>query len=455
VKSTWRGRRAFILGFGESGYAAAHFLLRRGAHVTALDGSFEAESKKQRAKELAIPLCPDRPVALTAQDLLLLSPGINFSHPVVQSAVSAGCEVIGEVELALQELSHRCIAITGTNGKTTVTLLVTHVLRFCGFAAFAVGNVGTYGQPFTAALDDLLPSQAILVAELSSYQLESAYTAAVDAAALLNLTQDHLDRHISLEGYARAKGRLKALLKETATFFVQERSYLQFPHLFCSAHTSIFGWQANSATNSEQGQKGLYANATGVWENGVLLYSWQEHPYGSTLAPHTAENELAALALCRTFGITCQQFLQSLPSFVRPKHRCEEVATINGTVYYDDSKGTNVDAVLQAVAAIPHKIILIAGGVDKGSDYTVWRSFFKNKVKVVLTIGQAAYKIEQQLAGCIPTEHCGTLSQAVNKAYSLAVTGEAIVLSPGCSSYDMFADYADRGRTFQQLVRAL
>lgn len=445
-RNRYAGRRAFVLGLGQSGQASARFLLRRGAAVTAIERHASSSAVAEIAYELGIAVLDDSTaISFTAQDLLILSPGIPSTHHIVQHALSSTCEVIGEVELALREITQRAVAISGTNGKTTVTLLVAHILRSIGIEVVAAGNLGTYGLPLTAAVDLDMPSSAAFVVELSSYQLESAETAIFSAAVLLNITQDHLDRYASLEEYAKAKARLQNLLAPSGTFFLQEASAQTFPTLFFRPH-QLFGWMAGAS---------LHADNVGVWLGDSLQYSWSQHPSGGIIPRYCVENELAAFALSRSFGVDVKQFLLALHSFVPPKHRREVVAVINDTVYYDDSKGTNVDATLQAVASLSSPILLIAGGVDKGSDYKVWRAAFSGKVKAVFLIGEAAAKICDHLDGCVPTVGCCSLADAVAQAHTLAVPGDSVLLSPGCASFDMFVDYADRGRSFQQLVHAL
>lgn len=442
-------KKAYILGLGASGEAAARFLLKRGVEVFALETFPFSERAIKAADDIGISLLPEEEKVEynEKEDLFILSPGIPLSHKTVEGALQKKCEVIGEIELGLRHLKGKAIGISGTNGKTTVTLLVAHVLRSAGVNAIAAGNLGAYGMPLTAAIDAANGSEeALFVIELSSFQLETATARRIDSALLLNITQDHLDRYGDMEAYAAAKARLGAIVKPGGRFFVQERCFKRYPHLFDKMEGELFGWK---------GGGDLQADECGVWYKGKLVYSWEQHPSKQLLPAYKAENELGAFALCSSFGIDSSQFLTAIQSFAPPHHRCEVVAAINNTVYYDDSKGTNVDATWHAVASLPGSIILIAGGVDKNSDYTPWRELFEQKVKAVLVIGSAAEKIGKQLQGAVQTVQCKSMEEAVEMAHSLAAPGDAVLLSPGCASFDMFNNYAERGKVFQNCVCAL
>lgn len=374
---------ALVIGLGISGKAAVSLLELQGYSVTGFD---------DRLSNLEI--------AWDGIDLVVVSPGVEPSHKLYQEALARQIPLIGEAELALSHLQgkQRMLGVTGTNGKTTVTLLLEHVLTMSGYPAKALGNVGI---PLSAyALD---PHQdEILVVELSSYQLETMVTPVFDGAVLLNITPDHLDRYGNMHAYALAKWRLQHLLKPSAPFFVERQVMEQFPL------------------------------GTGVIRE--------------------MDNVAAAWALAQVIGVKKEQFFAAVKSFKKPPHRIEWVRELNGVTFFDDSKGTNVDAVICAVASMKGPTILIVGGVDKGGSYLPWKSAFTGKVKRMLAIGEAAPKIIGELGNDFIVEHVDSLEDAIKKAHKHAVFGDCVLLSPGCSSYDMFRDYAHRGEVFQQTV---
>jgi UDP-N-acetylmuramoylalanine--D-glutamate ligase len=406
----------FILGYGASGKAAALLLLNLGYKNIVV-----CEKKELDLSISGVTFLSDKEdFLMMPQDKLILSPGISGEHPIVQKAIKSGCEVLGEAELALREIRCRAVAISGTNGKTTTTLLTAHVLRSVGFETYAAGNLGSYGPALSAAACDLKDRRdAILVAELSSYQLETAKARVFDGAALLNITQDHLDRYPSMLAYATAKANLAALLKNSANFFLHKSCLDQFYELFSSIPKQVFGPMVQVASKI--------------------------HP----------DNLMAAYKLCSIFSIPVADFLEAAETFIPPRHRCEYVATVAGVSYYDDSKGTTVDAVIHAISQQSKPIILIAGGLDKNSNFSPWIDAFSGRVKLILTIGQAAEKIAQQLRGSIEIVRCETLQHAVKEASRRAIAGDAVLLSPGCASLDMFKDYEERGRLFQECVCSL
>jgi len=332
--------------------------------------------------------------------------------------------VIGEAELALRSLSQRAVAITGTNGKTTVTLLVEHILKTAGIKARSLGNIG---EPLAAYAMQPDPEE-VLVVELSSYQIETLTARAFDAAVILNISPDHLDRYSNMEGYAKAKCDLQKCLREEGALFVHHRVAEEFGYLLSEPY-SIF--DATSKTG---------------WTWPQSCAKWGDHD---------KENALAAWALCCTYGVSYTQFQNALDTFQKPPHRIEFVCEIDGVCYYDDSKGTNLDAVIQAVRAMPGPVLLIAGGVDKGASYLPWKGNLKGKIKRILVLGQAAEKIDSELGLYFEVEHVDSLLIAVEKAKCHAVKGDVVLLSPGCSSYDMFENYAHRGQEFQRCVRNL
>lgn len=442
-----KNKKVLVIGLGLSGRAAARFLINRQALVWAVDSNPELLKMHQEVIELAqagVAVCHEKELDEDiAFDLIVVSPGVPPANPHYAKAKKEGIEVIGEVELACRFINQPIIAVTGTNGKTTTTLLITHILNANGFSARALGNVGI---PLTAELDSSAFGLEgnILVVEMSSFQLETLYTRVVDVGVVLNITPDHLDRYPDMRAYAAAKLHLKDCLKSEGKLYVFENVQNEYSDLIGDFKTFIYGY--SSSCN-------LYTDKENVFLGDRIEFSLPSKCIG--LESHETENLMAAYALCKEFGVTTDQFLQALMTFKKPAHRLEFVRCFNDISYYDDSKGTNIDAVIKAVNTLKGEIILIAGGVDKGAAYTPWISAFAGRVKCVFAIGQASLKIKNDLSKNVPVEECPTLEAAIKDATTLAKPGQVVLLSPGCSSFDMFKDYAHRGEEFKRIVNAL
>ncbi len=440
-------KQALVLGLGISGIAAARHLLKRGFAVLGVDKNQELladnEWIQRMRHEGLVVQHEDQPLSLDALSLAIASPGVPPANKIYKQLTAAGIEVIGEIELACRSLQQRCLAITGSNGKTTTTLLVEHILKSVGIPAQALGNVGV---PLTAALDatDGLTSQTVVVLELSSWQLETLSCRALDAAAILNISANHLDRHGTMNAYAQAKFRISQCLKPGGKLYLGEQCRREFPE-FCEGYPSLtFGYIPGCDIFCDQNQVLFHENIEFIMPG----------EYRGRIS-RDVDNMMAAYALCKEMGINGKQFLDGLRTFKKPPHRIEFVAQIKGVSYYDDSKATNIDAVIKAVSDMPAATLLIAGGMHKGSPYTLWRKAFKEKVRSVFAIGQAAEQIRIDLAGDIPVKTFPTLMEAIHAASKEAESGDSILLSPGCSSYDMFRDYKHRGDEFKRVVYAL
>lgn len=435
---------ALVLGLGISGQSAASFLLSHQTSVYGVDKK-DKEIKDQGAISLLInqgmTLGNDQEeLNLDSFDFIVVSPGIPHTHPLYIKAKASGKPILGEVELACRFLKGTVLAITGTNGKTTVTLLTEHILNQSGKKAIALGNVGT---PLTSQLENATGNDPIVVLELSSFQLETMHTKVIDAGVLLNITPDHLDRYENMESYAKAKFAMTRCLKENAPFFVAEHCLREFGYLNSFENTKSFGFFPHCYFSTDL--KNWFINQN---LECPLPPQWQTKS-------HHLENIMASYALCKHVGVSSSQFFSALASFKKPSHRIEFVRTLNQVHYYDDSKGTNIDAVVRAVDSFNSSIVLIAGGVDKGAAYTPWIENFGEKVRCIYAIGQAAEKIEKDVSHAIPVIRCDTLEKAVLNAFQVAEPDEIVLLSPGCSSYDMFRDYAHRGNEFQRIVHNL
>ena len=416
------------------------------AIVTAVDGNSEVVAKNPEVAALrsagATIMLQDQLKDVQTFDAIVLSPGVPPTHPLCIQAENAGIPMIGEVELALRELKIPCIGITGTNGKTTVTLLTTHILNACGKKAMALGNVGV---PLADAIDTLDEKHCeIAVVELSSFQIDTLHLPCLDVAALLNITPDHLDRYGTMEAYALSKARISVLLKPSGTLYLNEECEHEFPNLFKLSRIELYGYTPTCTIRAKEGT---------IYNEGTLAFTLPEK-YNRPRS-HDSENIMAAFALVQRFGVTGEQFLAALETFEKPRHRIEFVKQVKGVDFYDDSKGTNIDAVTRAVETLQGQIILIAGGVDKGAPYVPWIPVFKGKVRAICAIGQASAKILGELGGHYPVTVHATLDEAVRHAFTSARPGDQILLSPGCSSYDMFRDYAHRGEEFQRIVNTI
>lgn len=431
-------KKVLILGFGVSGRSAAKLLLSQGAEVTAYDQNNFNDSEVIKLIEKGVLLLDD--VAdLNPYDLIVASPGVPPANPIYQKAKILGKEIIGEIELACRYCKAKMVGITGTNGKTTVTLLITHALNHFGKKASALGNVGV---PFAEKVADLKEDE-VAVLELSSFQIETMKEKVLEAGLILNITPDHLDRYSDMEAYAAAKIGLGRCLKAGYPLFAEETSYAQFRKIFNSTNCSLYG----------------YSSDADIYTDLQYIYTKQER----FLLPeilrgkksHDLENFLAAYAISSYFGVPYEAFSQAYSTFRKPAHRIQFVSEIDGVSYYDDSKGTNIDAVSRAVESLSGNVILIAGGVDKGAAYTPWIKAFARKVSCIIAIGEAKEKIKQDLSESIPVILMPDLESAVRYAAKIAKQKESVLLSPGCSSYDMFRNYIHRGEEFQRIVKSL
>jgi UDP-N-acetylmuramoylalanine--D-glutamate ligase len=439
---SYLGKKVLVLGLGVSGRSAAYFLIQQGASVWGVDRNLallEQNSEIIALKQSGLVTQSEEQAQVTNFDFLVVSPGIPPIHPLYVAAQQAGIPLFGEIELGCRSTRNPVIGITGTNGKTTVTLLVTHVLNYCGKQARAVGNVGV---PFTKELLFVHPND-ILVLELSSYQLETLYQRVLDIGVILNITPDHLDRYATMQNYAQVKLQMERCLKKNASLYIEEQTYKKYGYLL-KEHVKTYGYSSDCFISMQ---------GSDFYVQGIKDLALPD-PYRGKMN-HNTENLMAAYALCREMGVSPTDFKEALGTFKKPAHRVEFILEHQGISYYNDSKGTNVDAVIRAVQSLTGSIILIAGGIDKGGMYTPWLEAFANKVKYICVIGQAAAKIEMQLSHQIPVKIFQNLDQAVKHATELAQSGDNVLLSPGCSSLDMFRDYAHRGEEFKRIVRQL
>jgi UDP-N-acetylmuramoylalanine--D-glutamate ligase len=381
----------------------------------------------------------------TDVDLIVASPGVPLNEPEIQAAIKRGITVVGDVELFAQyrPSSAKVIAITGANGKTTVTTLVGEMCKAAGLKTLVAGNIGL------PVLDTLsMETPDVYVLELSSFQLETTSNLHVDAATMLNLSEDHMDRYDSMQDYAIAKARifynavLQVLNRDDAWSMMMARAKLAQVTFGLSEPTDgdAYGLQqVDGETWLVDGEKELI-NLNDLKIAGL----------------HNAANALAAVALCRGIGIDYAPIIQTLYNFKGLPHRVEWVAEIDDVDYYDDSKGTNVGATCAAIAGLPQKVVLIAGGDGKGQDFSPLREAVAENARAVVLIGRDAPAIEAVLLPTeVPLYQAADLPEAVNIAKKLAQTGDAVLLSPACASFDMFKNYVHRAEVFVSAVKRL
>ena len=441
------GRCALVVGLGKSGVAAARLLATRGARVAVADDKAEDALADSLRQLEGVPherhLGGLREEAFRGRDLVVVSPGVPLSTPSIAEARSRGVEVIGEVELSARFVEEPIVGITGTNGKSTTTALTAHLLRAAGKKVFAGGNLGD-------ALSNRVLSGGKLdatVCELSSYQLEGIVSLRCAAAAALNVTPDHLDRYRSLDEYAAAKERI---------FENQQPGDSAVLNL-ADARVAAMRTPAGVRRRGFD-PRGRNADAAGFLRaKSVLAVDGAEYDLRApTLrGAHNAENALAALLLARHLGAPPRALQQGLDSYPGLPHRLEPVRTLDGVEWVNDSKGTNVDSVEKSLSAFDGGVLLIMGGRGKGAPYRPLRALFPGRVRALLTIGEDAPRIAEELGDLAPVTACGDLRTAVAQARKLARAGDAVLLSPACASYDQFRNFEDRGDQFKALVRGL
>jgi UDP-N-acetylmuramoylalanine--D-glutamate ligase len=435
----WRGKRFAVLGLARSGAATVRALLASGAGVLAWDSNEAAREALAGAVqdmsieldavslEFADPLTAD----LTGFAGMVVSPGVPLNrHPIAAHARAAGVPLIGDIELFAQARAdlpaHRVVGITGTNGKSTTTALIHHIVETAGIPTRLGGNIGLpiLGQ-------EPLPQGGVYVLELSSYQIDLTHSLDCDVAVLLNITPDHLDRYDGFEGYAASKARLFAMQSK--------------------GHAAIIGIgdAASAAIARQVALSGRSEDVTKI-APGVCM---DQSRWPALQGPHNAQNALAAIAACEALGIDRAAIDQGLESFPGLPHRMERIASRNGVLFVNDSKATNPESTAPALAAFP-RIHWILGGVAKTESLEACRPGFGHVVHAY-TIGEAGPLFARLLEGEIPVEQSGTLEAAVRAAAAHAQPGEAVLLSPACASFDQFRDFEHRGDAFRAAVEAL
>ena len=448
----WHGKKVLVLGLGDTGLSCLRWLASKGAQVRAAD-TREAPPALGAAREavpgIRVDLGEFRTEILEGMDAVVASPGIALSQPILRDALARGLDVAGDIELFGREIQRAApgagvLGITGTNGKSTVTALAGAMARAAGLKTVVAGNIGL------PVLDALLQGERdgfpeIFVIELSSYQLETTSSLQLDAGAMLNLSQDHMDRYASMQEYAAAKKRIFTHCETR----VLNRGDAWSNAMAGGARDASFG--LDSPRHDDEW--GLDARASHLMEGSKPLIAIDAMPMKGL---HNAANALAAHALCRVAGFPPEPLVQALAEFKGLPHRVELVAEARGVCFYDDSKGTNVGATSAALEGFREPVVLIAGGEGKGQDFAPLVPSVSRHARAVILIGRDAHLMAEALSGTgVPIKRAVTMEEAVSRAYAMAQRGDAVLLSPACASFDMFANYAERGKAFAAAARAV
>lgn len=436
-----------VVGMAKSGIAALELLEQAHARVRAVDQN--PAPLILNGRSLAVE--PQTAEAFVGADLIVLSPGVPADALVVGEARQRGVPVIGDLELASWFLKGPIIGITGSNGKTTTTALTGHILKSAGIAAQVGGNIGTPPAAMVASSH----AGQWNVLELSSFQLETTQTFHAHIGAVLNITPDHLDRHYTMENYAAAKARI-FVNQTTADFAV-----LNADDPFCASYPAFGTGTVGKAAPlwfSATGERapGAFLQNRAIILNNQRLMEANEVPLRGL---HNLENTMAAAAISNLAGASHEQICAAVITFPGVEHRLEFVRELDGVSWYNDSKATNVDAALKAIAAFDGGLWVILGGKDKNSDYSALAASLQAKARGVLLIGAASEKIAAQLSPILtadlPLIRAVTLDVAISRAHAAAQSGDTVLLAPACASFDQFQNFEHRGREFKRLVHEL
>ncbi len=442
------GEKIAVMGLGVTGRAAVRYGLHCGAEIFVSDSRQEQRFLAEEGELLSSTSIQWEAGGhslefLSRADLLLVSPGVDLEIPLIKQLRKNGVKIVGELAVAAGQIDVPVVAVTGTNGKTTVTTLIGEIFKSAGKKVFVGGNIGTPLYEYFLNPE----GYDIVVLEVSSFQLESAGSFAPDVALLLNITPDHLDRHLSMQKYAEAKMQLFRYQQPGAVAIINadDPLCLQLPQKM-QANVRTFGTQEHYSACIGDNRIIL------ATEDGQEEYQLEEL---GRINDINLMNYAAAILAVRSLGCTPSQIKVGLQAFCPLPHRIEFVAEVNGVSYYNDSKATNTGAVIGALAQFPKNVILLAGGRDKGDDYRLLRESVQARVKKVIVLGESAGLLKEALADVVDIVQAQSMEDAVQIAAKNGVPGDIVLLSPACASFDMFTSYGHRGSVFKQAVLEL
>ena len=449
------GKKFLVFGTGLSGIAAAELLIGHDFPVILYDGNEKLSESDIRRKsavlnetEIILGTLPKH--VLCDCDIAVLSPGVPTDLPVVETMRRQGLEIWGEIELAYAFEQGSVLAITGTNGKTTTTSLLGAIMEHAVSKVKVVGNIGT---PYTSVVSDT-EKDSVTVAEISSFQLETIHNFCPQISAILNITPDHLNRHHTMENYQKAKMQI------TRNQGREHICVLNYEDKVLREFSEVVKAQVVFFSGRRRLEEGIYLDSD------EIVWAWNKQRECvcnvrelKLIGRHNYENVMAAVAMALTFGVSMEKIREVLVRFTAVPHRIEYVVTKRGVRFYNDSKGTNPDAAIQAIRAMEWPTLLIGGGYDKDSSYEEWVNAFDGKVKKLVLLGATREKIrDAALSQGYPGEHIilvESLREAVDICYDNAKEGDAVLLSPACASWGMFENYEQRGELFKEMARAL
>lgn len=449
----FEGKSILIFGSGKSGVAAAEALAGHHVKLSVFEGNAKASENEIRQKtsafaeaEIYVGILPEQ--VIHRLDMAVLSPGVPTDLPEIDAMRAEGVVILGEIELAYQLAQGRLAAITGTNGKTTTTSLVGEILASYYDDVKVVGNIGI---PYTSVAAET-KSDTVTVAEVSSFQLETIHDFAPQVSAILNITPDHLNRHHTMENYIRAKEDItKNQTPEDVCVLNYEDEVLR--EFGAGIRAKVWYFSSRRPV-----QEGCYLEDGAIYHvqhaAKTLVIRVEEL---NILGVHNYENAMAAVLISLAMGVPMEQIRQALTQFEAVEHRIEYVTEKRGVRFYNDSKGTNPDAAIKGIMAMNRPTCLIGGGYDKQSEYDAWIDSFDGKVRKLVLIGETKEKIAAcaERHGFTDYVFADSLAEAVDICYACAKPGDAVLLSPACASWDMFASYEQRGCMFKELVSNL
>lgn len=470
------GKKIIVVGLGKTGIAVTRFLKNRNAEVVATDTASESKlaSQVQEIRAMGIPMELGRhpTEAFRAADLIVLSPGVSHLIEPVMQARESGIPVLGEIELASRFIRQPIVAVTGTNGKTTVTELVGDMLAHSDFKVFVGGNIG---NPLINYVDGKQPAD-VIVAEISSFQLDTIESFRPRIGVLLNITADHLDRYSNFAAYAASKMRLfgnqqagdvavlngaDPLIRSMAGDIRARK--LIYPNPASDEEGAILDNRQITLRSNKlaAGPDKIQNIKSGIPSGSKSFSDVDRNPISFPLSNfklkgrHNLENACAACLAALAFGARSQAIQDTLDHFKGSAHRLEYIDVINGIEFFNDSKATNVDAVMRAMECFDSPVVLIMGGLDKGGNFRELRPVVSRQARKLIVMGRAADLIRSALGDVTPTSSAASMAEAVHQAYEVGHPGDVVLLSPGCASFDMYDSYAQRGDDYRQAVAKL